>query len=88
MQTRVRAEVVVGGKSFALARDQDVDDLKREIQEAAVSAGRFVDIRGERSSMSVFVSRGVNIAVVTETESFEQVDSDIDAPVIVDLYDD
>jgi hypothetical protein len=75
MQTVVRIEVDVSGRSYVLAPGQDPEDVKRRIQEAA--PGTFVElpVGGERT-LSVLISSGVQIVVRTETVELDPRDGE------------
>ncbi len=80
--TMVRTMVDADGVRFMLAQDQDVDDLKRRIEDASASQGRFVEfvVLGNRG-VSVLVNSRTRIVLSVETVQFDPRDTgDSDAP--------
>ena len=80
VQTVVRTEVDINGRSYFLAQSEDPADVKRRVQEAA--PGTFVDftVTGNRS-VSVLISSGAQIVITTETVAFDpRDDQDAGAP--------
>lgn len=74
-QTMVRTEVTVNGRAFLLAQGQDVQDLRRRIEEAGRNA-RFVDftVVGNRL-VSLLVSRGAQVMFTDETVEYDARDT-------------
>ncbi|GGH34339.1 hypothetical protein GCM10010921_01970 [Microbacterium album] len=82
MQTMVRTEVGIDDRSYYLAQGQDVEALKRRIEEAARSGPVFVDftVVGNRS-VSVLVSSASRIVFTIETVQYDPRDNgDEEAP--------
>lgn len=59
-------EVAVRGRSFILADDEDVADLKQRIQDAARNK-QFVDFTAHGCTVSVLVAPGSDVIITTET---------------------
>jgi hypothetical protein len=76
MQTMVRTEITVNGGSSLLAQGQDVDDLKRRIEAAMSTPGKFVDftVVGNRST-SVLISPQAQVTFTVETVQFDPRDT-------------
>lgn len=76
MQTMVRTQIAMDGSNFLLAQGQDLDDLKRRIEDAARSGARFVDfvVVGNRN-VSVFVSSGTEVVISIETVQYDPRDT-------------
>lgn len=76
MQTMVRTELIVNDRSFFLAQGQDLDDLKRRFEDAAQSAGQFVEftVVGNRS-VSVLISSVTSVVFSVETVQFDERDN-------------
>jgi hypothetical protein len=76
MQTMVRTEITVNGRSSLLAQGQDADDLKRRIEAAMSTPGRFVDftVVGNRST-SVLISPHSQVTFAIETVQFDPRDT-------------
>lgn len=70
--TLVRTQVAVNDVGFFLAQGQDVPDLKRRIESAAQTGGRFVDfvVVGNRS-VSVLISSTSHVVISVETADFD-----------------
>jgi len=51
METMVQVQITIDGVSSLVAQGQDVDDIRRRIEEAAATTGRFVDfvVVGDRT---------------------------------------
>jgi hypothetical protein len=51
METMVQVQITIDGVSSLVAQGQDVDDIRRRIEEAAATMGRFVDfvVVGDRT---------------------------------------
>lgn len=88
MQTMIRTQVAVNGSSFSLAQGQDVEALKRRVEEAAQAGGRFVTfvVVGNRS-VSVLVSQGTDVVLSVETVQFDPRDNGDDQMPYGGLYD-
>ncbi|WP_251008708.1 hypothetical protein [Curtobacterium sp. ISL-83] len=72
----VRTEVAINGQSFFLAQDQDVDALRRSVEAAISSSGRFVHftVVGNRE-VSVLVSPRTEVVISVETVQFDPRDT-------------
>ncbi|QEW04955.1 hypothetical protein [Microbacterium lushaniae] len=82
MTTMVRTEIVVNGESYLLAQGHDVSELRREIEDASRSGGRFVEfiVVGNRA-VSVLVSPRTEVVISVQTVQFDARDTgDDDAP--------
>ncbi|KAA9153674.1 hypothetical protein F6B41_07020 [Microbacterium lushaniae] len=78
----VRTEIVVNGESYLLAQGHDVSELRREIEDASRSGGRFVEfiVVGNRA-VSVLVSPRTEVVISVQTVQFDARDTgDDDAP--------
>ena len=77
IQEMTRAQLAVNDAVFFLAPNQDVDDLKRRIEDAAQTSGKFVEFRavGDRR-VSVLISSGSPVVLSVETVQFESWDAD------------
>ena len=65
--TRVRTEVTINDTPFLMAEGQDLNDLKRRIEDASQPGGRFVDfvIAGDRS-ISVLITAASRVVVTVD----------------------
>jgi hypothetical protein len=82
MQTMVRTEISIDGSSSLLAQDQDVADLRRRIEEASATTGRFVDfvVVGNRS-VSTLITTTSRVTITVATVQFDPRDTgDTDFP--------
>jgi hypothetical protein len=88
MQTMVRTEVTINGRSSFLAQGQDLDGLKRRIEAAMSTAGRFVDfvVVGNRT-VSVLISPRSQVVFSIETVQFDPRDTGDDREPYGGLYD-
>lgn len=75
-ETMVRTQVAVDGTSFLLAQGQDLEDLKRRIEQAARSEAAFVDfvVVGNRA-VSVLISSGSQVVISIETVQYDPRDN-------------
>ncbi|KJQ55123.1 hypothetical protein RS85_01183 [Microbacterium sp. SA39] len=66
-----QTHVAIDGRDFLLAPDQDIDDLKQRIEDAARSGGTFVGFESGGVLLSALISRTsqVIVAVVDESSS-------------------
>jgi hypothetical protein len=80
MQTMVRARIALNDAEFFLAQGQDVADLRRRIEEAMHSGGRFVDfvVVGNRA-ISVLIASATQVVISVETVDFDARDTGDDA---------
>jgi len=80
MQTMVRARIALNEAEFFLAQGQDVADLRRRIEEAMHSGGRFVDfvVVGNRA-ISVLIASATQVVISVETVDFDVRDTGDDA---------
>lgn len=74
--TMVRTQVTVNDVGFYLAQGQDITDLKRRIEAALQSGGRFVDftVVGNRT-VSVVIAPTTHVVVSVETVQFDARDT-------------
>jgi len=82
MQTTVRTELGIDGRSYYLAQGQDLGALREAIEEAARTHAKFVDfvVVGNRS-VSVLITRRTQVAFSVETVQFDPRDTgDQEAP--------
>ncbi|WP_309065340.1 hypothetical protein [Microbacterium sp.] len=79
MQTTTRTLIAVNGARYSLARGEDVDDLKRRIEDAVHTGGKFVDFMSETCGMSVLVSPGADVTISTGSDEAPY-DRDIEEP--------
>jgi hypothetical protein len=88
MQTMVRTEITVNGRSSLLAQGQDVDDLKRRIEAAMGTPGRFVDftVVGNRAT-SALISPHAQVTFTIETVQFDPRDTGNSEEPYGGLYD-
>lgn len=80
--TMVRTEVLINGRSHLLAQAQDIELVKRDIEEAMKTSGRFVDLTvvGNRV-VSVLISPAAQVVISIEAVEFDPRDTgDSDAP--------
>lgn len=80
--TMVRTEVAIDGRSYYLAQGQDIEDLKRRIEESARSAAAFVTftVVGNRA-VSVLISPASQVVLSVETVQLDPRDTgDVEAP--------
>lgn len=87
VETMVQTQVAVNGARFFLAQGQDIDELKRRIEEATASTGTFVDfvVVGNRS-VSVLVSARTAVVFAVETVTYDPRDDADDEP-FGDMFD-
>ncbi|MEV8214964.1 hypothetical protein [Leifsonia sp. NPDC077715] len=76
MQTMLRTEVTINGRSFFLAQGQDPHDLQRRIEAAADSPGTFVTftVVGNRE-VSVLITPRSQVVFTVETVQFDARDT-------------
>jgi len=82
LETMVRTELGIDGRSYYLAQGQDLDGLKSRIEHAARASGGFVDftVVGNRS-VSVLISSSSRVVFSIETVQYDPRDTgDEDAP--------
>ena len=82
MQMMVRAQAAIDDAVYLLAQGQDLERLKRRIEEGARSGGIFVEftVVGNRE-VSVLVTSRTRVVFSVETVPFDERDSgDQDAP--------
>lgn len=66
--TMIQTELLADGVTYPLAQDQDLDELKRRIEDATATPGTFVDfvvVGNRRVSVLVTPHSKVTIAVAT-----------------------
>ncbi|QDE35587.1 hypothetical protein FIV50_12805 [Microbacterium foliorum] len=69
----LQAEVIIGGTSVVLADSEDRRQLRRQIEEAAATNGRFVDIEAsDGSEVNVFVTPTTHVSFHTRQVSPEE----------------
>lgn len=75
-QTMVRTTMTVGDSVFLLAQGTDLPDLKRRIEAAVQTPGRFVDVVvvGNRAA-SVLMFSGIRVVFAIETVQFDNRDT-------------
>lgn len=77
----MRTLIAIDGGRFLLSADEDVDGLKRRIEEAVHAGGRFVDFSAGDSTMSVLISARSAVTVVGMLGP-DPLDPDVDPPGI------
>jgi hypothetical protein len=88
MQTMVRTEVTINGRSSFLAQGQDLDGLKRRIEAAMGTAGRFVEfVVVSNRTVSVLISPRSQVVFSVETVQFDPRDTGDDRLPYGGLYD-
>lgn len=88
MQTMVRTEIAVNGGAYSLAQGQDLDDLKRRIEEAMRTAGTFVDfIEVGNRVVSVLISPRSQVAFSLETVQYDSRDVGEDGDPFGGIFD-
>lgn len=78
----VRTQMVVNDAVFALAQGQDVEDLKKRIEDAVDRGGRFASfvVVGNREMSMLFSSR-TTVTFSVETVGYDERDTgDADLP--------
>ncbi len=81
-KTMVQTEILADGVTYLLAQDQDLDDLKRRIEEAITTAGTFVDfvVVGNRQ-VSLLITPRSRMSISLATVLFDARDTgDVDFP--------
>ncbi|MCC4907317.1 hypothetical protein [Microbacterium sp. cx-59] len=75
-QTMVRTEVQVNGDSYLLAQGQDVDDLCRQIEQAARAGATFVEfiVVGNRAT-SVLITSHTQVVISSQAVQFDARDN-------------
>ena len=88
VQTMVRTEIAINGRSSFLAQGQDVSELKRRIEAAVRTEGAFVDfiVVGNRE-VSVMVSPHTQMMFSVETVQFDPRDTGDDEMPYGGMYD-
>ncbi|MFD1491226.1 MULTISPECIES: hypothetical protein [Microbacterium] len=88
VQTVVRTELVINGESYLLAQGQDLDVLRRHIEEASRDGGRFVDfiVVGNRA-VAVLVSPRTEVVMSVATVQFDARDTGDDEVPYGGFYD-
>jgi hypothetical protein len=82
MQTMVRVEVAIDGRSFFLAQDQDADQVRQRIEAAVATPGAFVTftVVGNRE-VSVLITGRSQVVFTVETVQYDARDTgDSDFP--------
>ncbi|WP_260857318.1 hypothetical protein [Microbacterium sp. 1.5R] len=82
VQTMVQIEVTFDGRGFLLAQEQDLGELKHQIEEAMVTPGTFVDliVVGNRK-LSVLITPRSHVTITEATVPFDARDTgDVDSP--------
>lgn len=82
MKTMVQTEIVIDGVSSLLAQDQDIAELRRQIEDAVASTGRFVDfvVVGNRS-VAALITPSSRVHISVSTVQFDPRDTgDVDHP--------
>lgn len=66
----LQTEAIIGGTSLLLARSEDRQELRQQIEDAAATSGRFVDIEAaDGSEVSVFVTPTTPVSFHTRVVS-------------------
>ena len=81
-KTMIQTEVRADGVTYLLAQDQDLGELKRRIEDAIATAGRFVDfvVVGNRQ-VSLLVAPRSQVSIAVATVLFDARDTgDVDFP--------
>ncbi|MFJ2542457.1 hypothetical protein [Microbacterium sp. NPDC087589] len=81
-KTMIQTEIRAAGVTYPLAQDQDLDGLKRRIEEALTTAGTFVDfvVVGNRQ-VSLLITPHSQVAITVATVLFDARDTgDVDFP--------
>lgn len=75
-KTMLQTEILADGVTYLLAQDQDLDDLKRRIEEAITMAGTFVDfvVVGNRQ-VSLLVTPRSRMSISVTTVLFDARDT-------------
>ncbi|WP_308122706.1 hypothetical protein [Microbacterium marinilacus] len=82
LQTMIRSEIAIDARSYYLAQDQDIRQLRARIEEAVQAGGRFVDFTevGNRQ-VSVLMTAATRVVISLETVQFDARDTgDLGAP--------
>jgi len=78
----MQTAIVLDGESYLLAQVQDLSDVKRRIEEAVKTSGRFVDfvVVGNRE-VSVLITPHSRVTLSVSTVMFDSRDTgDVDFP--------
>ena len=88
IETMVRTELAINGTSYPLSQGQDLDGLKRRIEEAVHAGGRFVDftVVGNRA-MSALITPAVRVIFSVETVQYDPRDNGDDSAPYGGPYD-
>jgi hypothetical protein len=88
LQTMVRTEITIDGRSSFLAQGQDIGDLKRRIEGAMRTTGAFIEftVVGNRN-MSVLISPRSQVVFSVETVQYDPRDTGNDEEPFGGLYD-
>ncbi len=64
----LQTEAVIGSTSVVLARAEDRQTLRQQVEEAAATTGRFIDIdAADGSEVNVFVTPTTHVSFHTRT---------------------
>lgn len=76
MQTMVQSHAIIDGVSYSLAQGQDLEQLKRAVEEAVRAGAAFVDftIVGDRE-VSALISPSTRVVFTIETVQFDERDT-------------
>lgn len=86
MVTRTR--IVVDGAGFLLAEEEDTVDVKRRIEAAVQSGGRFIDLAVAGSGeVSVLVSTSTRVVISRDSVDFDVGNGDEDVASYGSEYD-
>jgi hypothetical protein len=88
MQTMVRTEIAIDGRITYLAQGQDIEHLKRRIEEAMATPGAFVEftVVGNRT-MSVLITPRSQVVFAVDTVQYDPRDTGNEAEPYGGLYD-
>lgn len=81
-QTMVQTEVTCDGTSFLLAQDQNIADIRRQVEAAVQTPGAFVDfIVVGNHEVSVLITPRSRVSITVATVAFDSRDTgDLDYP--------
>ncbi len=82
VQTMIQTEVTIDGTSYLLAQDQDVTELRRQVEATVRTSGAFVDfvVVGNRE-VSVLITPPSHVTITVATVAFDPRDTgDLDYP--------
>lgn len=87
-QTMIQATIFIDGVGSLLAQEQDLGDLRRRIEEAVASAGRFVDfVVVGNCDVAALITATTRVMISVATVQFDPRDTGDTDSLYGGLYD-